>query len=230
MKILLAEDDPNTRKGLAQILSDEGYETLVADNGETALELFRREKPDAVCLDVMMPGRDGYAVCRELRRLDDQVPILFISAKSEEIDKVLGLELGADDFIVKPFGVKEVVARIRAVTRRSLARGAAADSVENRTFEMGDLRVAPAELRVYRDDRTIEVSLRDIKILRLLRDNAGRAMPRDRILDECWGIDYFPNSRALDQHISQLRKRIERDPAKPVIIRTVHGVGYRFEG
>jgi len=230
MKILLAEDDPNTRKGLAQILNDEGYETLVADNGETALELFRREKPDAVCLDVMMPGRDGYAVCRELRRLDEQVPILFISAKSEEIDKVLGLELGADDFIVKPFGVKEVVARIRAVTRRSLARGNASDSAENRTFEMGDLRIAPAELRAYRDDQTIEVSLRDIKILRLLHSNAGRAMSRDRILDECWGIDYFPNSRALDQHISQLRKRIERDPANPEIVRTVHGVGYRYEG
>jgi DNA-binding response OmpR family regulator len=230
MKILLAEDDPNTRKGLAQILNDEGYETLVADNGETALELFHREKPDAVCLDVMMPGRDGYAVCRELRRLDDQIPILFISAKSEEIDKVLGLELGADDFIVKPFGVKEVVARIRAVTRRSLARNNASESAENKPFEMGDLRVAPAELRAYRDGQTIEVSLRDIKILILLHDNAGRAMSRDRILDACWGIDYFPNSRALDQHISQLRKRIERDPAKPRIIRTVHGVGYRYEG
>ncbi len=231
MKILVAEDDPNTRKGLQRILEDEGYETLVADNGETALDLFRNGNPDVVCLDVMMPGKDGFAVCRELRRLDERTPILFISAKSEEIDKVLGLELGADDFIVKPFGVKEVVARIRAVTRRCFAqRKAEGGDAGNESFAMGELTVVPSELRVYREGNPTEVSLRDLKILRLLHDNAGKAMSRDRILDDCWGIDYFPNSRALDQHISQLRKRVERDPAKPEIVRTVHGVGYRFEG
>lgn len=230
MKILIAEDDPITRQGLAQILQGEGYETLVADNGISALDLFRREKPDAVCLDVMMPGQDGYAVCRELRKLDERTPILFISAKSEEIDKVLGLELGADDFIVKPFGVKEVVARIRAVTRRCFAqqRDRGPDS-GNEPFEMGELKIAPAELRAYRGDEAIELSLRDVKILQLLFRNRGKAMARDAILDNCWGVDYFPNSRALDQHISQLRKRVERDPATPEIIRTVHGVGYRFE-
>lgn len=229
MKILIAEDDPNTRKGLAQILQNEGYETLAADNGASALDLFRREKPDAVCLDVMMPGQDGYAVCRELRRLDDRTPILFISAKSEEIDKVLGLELGADDFIVKPFGVKEVVARIRAVTRRCFARREKDARSENESFEMGAIRVAPAELRAYRGEAAIELSLRDVKILRLLFRHRGKAMSRDAILDDCWGVDYFPNSRALDQHISQLRKRVEKDPARPEIIRTVHGVGYRYE-
>ena len=228
MKVLIAEDDPNTRKGLAQILQNEGYLTFPAANGRQALEVFEREQPDVVCLDVMMPEQDGYAVCRELRRTNGNVPILFISAKSEEIDKVLGLELGADDFIVKPFGVKEVVARIRAVTRRALAqRNGAAN--EEPMFEMADIRVVPAELRVFRGGEAIELSLRDINILRLLFTQKGKAVSRDRLLNECWGLEYFPNSRCVDQHISQLRKRVENDPAKPEIIRTVHGVGYRYE-
>jgi DNA-binding response OmpR family regulator len=228
MKILIAEDDPNTRKGLAQILQNEGYVTFPAADGKQALEVFARENPDVVCLDVMMPEQDGYAVCRELRRTNANVPILFISAKSEEIDKVLGLELGADDFIVKPFGVKEVVARIRAVTRRCLARRTS-PGTEDVTFEMGDVRIVPAELRVYRGETTMEVSLRDVNILRLLFRQKGKAVSRDTLLNECWGLDYFPNSRCVDQHISQLRKRVEIDAANPELIRTVHGVGYRYE-
>ena len=228
MKVLVAEDDPNTRKGLSQILQNEGYETFPAADGRQAIEIFDREKPEVVCLDIMMPEQDGYAVCKELRKRDDQVPILFISAKSEEIDKVLGLELGADDFIVKPFGVKEVVARIRAVTRRCFARRRDANA-DDSAFEMAGLRVEPSELRVYRNGDGVEVSLRDVSLLRLLFRNQGKAISRDTLLNECWGLNYFPNSRCVDQHISQLRKRVEIDPAKPEIIRTVHGVGYRFE-
>lgn len=228
MKVLIAEDDPNTRKGLAQILQNEGYVTFPAANGTQALEVFAREQPDVVCLDVMMPEMDGYSVCRELRRTNANVPILFISAKSEEIDKVLGLELGADDFIVKPFGVKEVVARIRAVTRRCLAQRASTNT-EEVAFEMADVRVVPAELRVYRGEVPMEISLRDVNILRLLFRQKGKAVSRDTLLNECWGLDYFPNSRCVDQQVSQLRKRVEKDAAKPEIIRTVHGVGYRYE-
>ncbi|MBG88297.1 MAG: DNA-binding response regulator [Verrucomicrobiales bacterium] len=228
MKVLIAEDDPNTRKGLAQILEGEGYQTHPAANGTQALEVFEREKPGVVCLDIMMPGDDGYAVCQKIRKLDETVPILFISAKSEEIDKVVGLELGADDFIVKPFGVKEVVARIRAVTRRCLASRDRRSEAQNE-FEMGDLKVVPAELRVYRGQSAIEVSLRDIKILTLLHTQTGKAVSRDLLLNECWGLEYYPNSRCLDQHISQLRKRVEKNAAKPAIIRTVHGVGYRYD-
>lgn len=228
MKVLIAEDDPNTRKGLAQILQNEGYDTCPAINGTQALEVFAREQPDVVCLDVMMPEQDGYTVCRELRRNNPDVPILFISAKSEEIDKVLGLELGADDFIVKPFGVKEVVARIRAVTRRCLSRRPAKNS-EEAPFEMSDLRVVPAELRVYRGDEPIELSLRDVNILRLLHGQKGKAVSRETLLNECWGLEYYPNSRCVDQQMSQLRKRVESDPADPQVIRTVHGVGYRYE-
>lgn len=227
MKILVAEDDVRTRKGLVEILAKEGYETCTAANGREALAAFAKEKPDALCLDIMMPELSGYDVCREIRKTNSQVPILFISAKSEEVDKVLGLELGADDYISKPFGVKEVVARIRAVTRRCLAARppAAAPS----SFAMADLRVVPAELRVYRGKKGIEVSLRDMRILQLLYENRGRVLDRNTLFDVCWGLNYMPNSRSLDQHISQLRKRIELNPADPKIIRTVHNAGYRYE-
>jgi DNA-binding response OmpR family regulator len=228
MKVLIAEDDANTRRGLGEILRAEGYQVLLASDGKEALELFERELPDFVCLDVMMPVVDGYEVCLRLRGRNPAVPIVFISAKSEEIDKVVGLELGADDFIVKPFGVREVVARIRAVTRRFLVgRG---DSPSSQPFTIGDLEVRPTELRARRGDETIDLSLRDVRILALLQANRGKALDRNAIFNHCWGEDYFPNSRTLDQHISQLRKRIELDPKDPRIIRTVHGIGYRYEG
>ena len=229
MKVLIAEDDPNTREGLREILEAEGYEVLTAPDGQKALETYRAEKPQVLCLDIMMPQVNGYDVCREIRRTDHRTPILFISAKSEEIDKVLGLEIGADDFIVKPFGVKEVIARIRAVTRRTLAESPASDKPRDYSFTMDELRVVPAELRAYRDDQPIDLSLRDISVLELLYNNRGRVVDRDTFFDECWGVDYYPASRTLDQHVSQLRKRIEKDPAKPRIICTVHGAGYRFD-
>jgi DNA-binding response OmpR family regulator len=175
----------------------------------------------------MMPGTSGYDVCREIRRADSNVPVIFISAKSEEIDTVIGLELGADDFIVKPFGVKEVVARIRAVTRRRFAAAKAA--AEPSSFKLGDLDVFPAELRARRGGTAIELSLRDIKILSLLHENRGAVISRDTFFNRCWGLDHTPNSRTLDQHIAQLRKRIEVDAKNPAIVRTVHGVGYRYD-
>ena len=229
MKVLIAEDDPNTREGLREILEAEGYEVLTVPDGQKALETYRAKKPQVLCLDIMMPQVNGYDVCREIRRTDPRTPILFISAKSEEIDKVLGLEIGADDFIVKPFGVKEVIARIRAVTRRALAESPASDKPRDYSFTMDELRVVPAELRAYRDDQPIDLSLRDTSILELLYNNRGRVVDRDTFFDECWGVDYYPASRTLDQHVSQLRKRIEKDPAKPRIICTVHGAGYRFD-
>ena len=227
MKVLVAEDDALIRQGLAEILEKEGYQVVQAEDGEQALELFEREAPDFVCLDIMMPGRSGYDVCRILRERRVDLPIIFISAKSEEIDKVLGLELGADDFILKPFGVREVVARIRAVTRRYLVgRDRAAKS---QGFVMADLRIEPDELRAYRGEVRIDLSLRDIKILACLHRQAGKVVSRQALFDECWGRDYLPSSRSLDQHISQLRKRIEQDSAAPRIVRTAHGSGYRYD-
>jgi len=227
MKVLIAEDDPLTREGLEEILLREGYEVVCAEDGERALVLFHQQHPDFICLDVMMPGLSGFDVCRKLREHSPQLPIIFISAKSEEIDRVVGLELGADDFIVKPFGVREVIARIRAVSRRALANRPARD--REQAFPIGDLEVFPAELRARRGAATIDLSPRDIRILRLLAENTSQAISRNRLFDECWGRDYLPSSRSLDQHISQLRKRIEQDPTAPRIITTVHGVGYRYD-
>ncbi|MCH8044756.1 MAG: response regulator transcription factor [Planctomycetes bacterium] len=227
MKVLLAEDDRLTREGLAEVLRAEGYSVVEAEDGAEALRLFAEESPDFVCLDIMMPKINGYDLCRRMRADRPNLPIVFISAKAEEIDKVLGLELGADDFIVKPFGVKEVVARIRAVTRRCHA---IAPTSAPSSFLLGDLEVFPAELRGRRGDVQIELSLRDVTILQLLHDRKREVLDRNTIFNHCWGEDYFPNSRTLDQHISQLRKRIEVDPKNPRIIRTVHGAGYRYEG
>lgn len=243
MKVLVAEDDDHIRQGLVEILEAEGYSALAAADGEGALKAFRSERPDFVCLDIMMPKMNGYDVCRAIRKDSPETPIMFISAKSEEIDRVVGLELGADDYILKPFGVREVTARIRAITRR--CRRGLAEKEGMAPFRMGDLEIIPAELRARREggngsgaagkgasgvNEEIDLSLRDISILTLLFRERGRAVDRDRFFKECWGLEHIPNSRTLDQHVSQLRKRIERDARQPEIIRTVHGVGYRFDG
>ena len=227
MKVLVAEDDPNIRRGLADVLTNEGYSVIEAIDGTQAVEHFTSHAPDIICLDIMMPGVNGYDVCRTIRAQNEIVPILFISAKSKEVDRVLGLELGADDFIVKPFGVREVVARIRAITRRLHVQTSGTKNGDH--FAMHDLIIHPKELRAHRDDAIIELSLRDIKILQTLHHHTGEAVPRDELFNTCWGVDHMPNSRTLDQHISQLRKRIEIDPKSPRIIRTVQGVGYRFD-
>lgn len=226
MRVLIVEDDTLTRDGLAELLGEEGYDVILAEDGEVAARQFQTQKPDFICLDVMMPKLSGYEVCRLIRQQDAQIPIIFISAKSEEIDKVVGLELGADDFIVKPFGVKEVLARIRAVTRRCLGRE---PSDGNREFQMRDLQIRPAELRAVRGEETLDLSLRDLQILQLLFEKQGQAVDRQTLFQKCWGLQNVQNSRTLDQHISQLRKRIELDPKSPLIIKTVHGVGYRFD-
>ncbi len=228
-KILIAEDDDHTRDALREVLTMEGYEVIAASDGLQAVDFFRVESPDFVCLDVMMPGLNGYEVCRQIRKHDEKVPILFLTAKAEEIDTVLGLELGADDYMTKPFGVKEIIARIRAILRRTAMRSGAGAKAEDETFTMDDLRIVPAELRAYRDKQEIQLSPRDVKLLRLLHDRRGKVINRNTLADEVWGVDFFPESRALDQHISQLRKRVEKDPSQPRIIRTVHGAGYRFE-
>lgn len=225
MKVLIAEDDRYTRDGLTELLEGEGYQVVAAGNGTDAVRQFRSEKPDFVCLDIMMPGQSGYEACRSIRAASPDVPIIFISAKAEEVDRLIGFDIGADDFIAKPFSVREVVARVRAVARRCCATRPNMPS----PFVMNDLEVLPAELRARRGDEIIELSPRDVKILHLLADNPGRALDRNTIFNYAWGEDYFPNSRTLDQHVSQLRKRVERDSRNPEIILTVHGVGYRFE-
>jgi two-component system, OmpR family, alkaline phosphatase synthesis response regulator PhoP len=227
MRVLVAEDEDNIRDGLLEVLEREGYSVMGARDGREALDMYSSEHPDFLCLDIMMPKMNGYDVCREVRKRDANIPIVFISAKSEEVDRVLGLELGADDFIMKPFGVREVIARIRAVTRRVYAHRA--KEARPGSFVMKDLEIIPAELRARRGDTVIDLSLREAKILEYFHTNPGRVLERNEIFDACWGRQYFPNSRTLDQHIVQLRKRIEADPKSPEIIQTVHGAGYRYE-
>ncbi|WP_428033235.1 response regulator transcription factor [Amphritea sp.] len=228
MKLLIAEDDLHIRQGLTTLLASEGYECIAAADGDQAWQLYLQHQPDLVLLDIMMPKQDGYAVCRRIRQHNEVLPVIFISAKSEEIDQVLGLELGADDYIKKPFGSREVIARIRAVTRRS--QRPLANIAEDDSFIMDDLQIRPSEFRALRGDQVIELSLRDVKILRLLYELKGKVVDRDALFNHCWGRDYFANSRTLDQHISKLRKAIELNARAPRIITTVHGVGYRFDG
>jgi DNA-binding response OmpR family regulator len=228
MKILIAEDDQYIREGLQDLLEAEGYQTFVAVNGMDAVNKYHEHSPNLVLLDIMMPEKDGYTVCREIRSHSNLVPVIFLSAKSEEIDRVVGLELGADDYIMKPFGIREVVARIRAVTRRCLATQSI-DGGNSRIFKLGDLDVYPEELRARREGVQIDLSPRDVSILELLHEKQGKVVDRDTLFDRCWGQRYLANSRTLDQHISKLRKLIEQDPQQPKIIRTVHGAGYRYD-
>jgi DNA-binding response OmpR family regulator len=227
MKILIAEDDQYIREGLQDLLQSEGYQIVTAVDGAEAVQKYNEESPHLVLLDIMMPQMDGYSVCREIRKHSGEVPVICLSAKSEEIDRVIGLELGGDDYIMKPFGTREVVARIRAVTRRCLA-----DRKEGTLslLKLADLEVYPAELRAKRGETRIDLSLRDVSILQLLHENRGRVVDRNSLFDHCWGQTYLPTSRPLDQHISKLRKLIAGDPQNPDIIRTVHGVGYRYDG
>lgn len=226
MKVLIAEDDPHMRAGIEEILAQEGYAVCTAPDGPSALERFFAEGPDFVLLDIMMPGMNGYDVCRRIRAQNQDVPIVFLSAKSEEVDKVLGLELGADDYVMKPFGVKELVARVRAVARRALRTG---DHPKVQPFTLVDLTVFPSELRARRADVTIDLSLREVRLLQCFFAHPHQALDRDQLFEAGWGHEIYPNTRTLDQHVAKLRKKIELDTKAPRIIRTVHGVGYRFD-
>lgn len=227
IKILFAEDDALIRDGLETLLSREGYHPVPAVDGQEALRLFEREKPDFVLLDIMMPNLGGYDVCRAIRKQDPLVPILFLSARGEEIDRVLGLELGADDYLVKPFGSRELVARINAILRRTRFRAALDPSTAS--FLLDDLEVVPDQLRARRGETWIDLGPRDVSILRLLHERAGKVIDRSDLFERCWGASFPGATRAVDQHLSQLRRKIELDPANPRIIRTVHGAGYRYE-
>jgi len=233
MKILIAEDDPNLRAGLTDLLALEGLDCVVAEDGEAAWAAFVEQAPALCLFDVMMPRLDGLALCRRIRERDHATPILLLSARGAEIDRVVGLEIGADDYISKPFSARELVARIKAALRR--VRPPAAPAAMDKTFRMGDLTVNPDALRATRGDAAesgaaqIDLAPRELAVLRALYERRGKAVSRDELFDLAWGRGYMPNSRALDQYVSSLRKKIELDPARPRIIQTVHGVGYRYE-
>jgi DNA-binding response OmpR family regulator len=229
-RILIAEDDADIRQGLCDLLEGEGYAVVPAADGLQALRFAGQEKFDLHLLDVMMPGKNGYDVCRELRRKDQQTPVLFLTAKGEEIDKVVGLELGADDYMTKPFGVHELLARIGALLRRakrSAAGGAVADTFGD-TLKFGEAVVNRKSFTLRLRGAEAPLTPREMKLLEAFAARPGEALTRDQLLNAAWGIDYMGTTRTLDQHVAQLRKKIEADPEEPRVLVTVHGVGYRF--
>jgi DNA-binding response OmpR family regulator len=225
-RILVVEDDPAILTGLVDLLEGEGFAVAQATDGNAALARFGESKPDLVLLDVMIPEKSGLDVCREIRRMDTSMPIIMLTAKGEEVDKVVGLELGADDYVTKPFGVNELMARIRAVLRRGRARPGA--ERDDREIAFGKVTVSPRTMKGNRGGREFDVSPRELALLRLFCSREGEALDRLTIMDEIWGVRYEGTTRTLDQHVAGLRKKIEEDPANPRHITTVHGVGYRF--
>lgn len=229
-KILVVEDDIAILTGLMDLLSGEGFEVFSARNGVEALRLYEKEKPDLVLLDIMIPEKSGYDVCREIRAGEQTVPILMLTAKGQEVDKVVGLELGADDYIVKPFGVKELLARIRAALRRANGKSNKKEGLvkDYAPIAFGKVYIDPATFKGRKGKNEFDVTLREIRILQLFVKRDNEVVDRFTLLDEIWGVKYEGTTRTLDQHIAKLRQKIEDDPACPKHITTVHGVGYRF--
>jgi len=231
-KILTAEDDANIRLGLTATLESESYAVTAATDGAQALKLFAQEKFDLVILDVMMPKKSGYDVCREIRARDSRVPVLFLTAKGEEIDKVVGLKLGADDYMAKPFGVHELLARVEALLRRARASSQPLDA--GKTDLPAVLRFGAAEIDRKKFTATLkgtvtQLTARELKLIEVFAAHPGEVLARDALLNAAWGVDYFGTTRTLDQHVAQLRKKIEANADSPVAIVTVHGVGYRYD-
>jgi len=225
-KILIVEDEPAILTGMVDLLLGEGFVVSAAKDGNEALSLDEMQKPDLILLDIMIPDKSGYDVCREIRKQNQSVPILMLTAKGQEIDKVVGLELGADDYIVKPFGVKELIARIRAALRRSQVKPV--KRKDDTPIEFGDIYIDPKTLRGRKKKKEFDVIPREIDLLRLFLKHDGEILERFTILNEIWGYQYEGTTRTLDQHIVKLRQKIEDAPSKPKYINTVHGVGYRF--
>jgi DNA-binding response OmpR family regulator len=223
-RILIVEDELPMRTALKDILEDEGYRVLLAEDGTRGLEKAIDEKPDLILLDVMLPGLDGFAVCAELRRQSDAVPVLMLTAKGQIDDRVQGLDAGADDYLVKPFCMEELLARVRALLRRvqRLAR-----IVQN--LELGDVKIDFVQRKAWRGRKQIHFTTKEFAVLQLLAEAAGEAVSRERFLDRVWGYTAFPTTRTVDNHIATIRSKIEKDPEKPRWIQTVHGMGYRLE-
>ena len=225
-RILVAEDDRDIRQGLKDLLEGEGYSVELAENGNQALDLGLNLACDLAILDVMMPGLNGFEVCIKLRAEKPALAILMLTAKSEEIDKVAGLRSGADDYLTKPFGMYELLARVEALLRR--VRRHAPGMGEAGVFTFGGVRVDANQMRLLHGEDSQPMTARELKLIQLFMAAPNHVLTRDFLLDQAWGVHYMGTTRTLDQHIAQLRKKIEADPANPQTIATVHGLGYRY--
>jgi two-component system alkaline phosphatase synthesis response regulator PhoP len=220
--ILIIDDEPEMVRGLSDNLRFEGYQTISAANGAVGLRLALSEAPDLILLDVMMPKMSGWDVCRELRTKGLDIPVIMLTARGEEVDRVLGLELGADDYVTKPFSLRELLARVRAVLRRPGPRR------KFEEFAFGDVRLHLRARQAFKAGREVRLTRKEFDLLRYLVEHPGEVITRDRLLDEVWGYERFPTTRTVDAHILRLRQKFEPDPEHPVYILTVHGQGYRF--
>jgi DNA-binding response OmpR family regulator len=224
-RILIVEDEPNMVAGLRDNFEYEGYEVITAPNGVAGLERALNEAPDLVILDVMMPRMSGLDVCKQLKSKRPSVPIIMLTARGQEVDKVVGLELGADDYVTKPFSIRELLARVKAVLRR-------AHTVprEQDRYSFGDVEVNLRTCQVSRKGKTMEFSSKEFELLKYFLCHSGETLSRDRLLEEVWGYDNSPTTRTVDAHVVRLRQKVEPKPEEPRFILTVHGTGYKFVG
>jgi len=224
-KILVVEDEPGIVLGLRDNLEYEGFEVRAAADGEEALRCALEERPDLILLDLMLPRLSGLDVCRQLRRQGVETPVIMLTARGQEIDKVLGLEIGADDYVTKPFSIRELLARVRAQLRRAEKRLGAEDACR-----FGAIELNFRKHQAWRHGKPFELSPREFALLKYFLQHRGETVTRDQLLDEVWGYDNFPLTRTVDNHIARLRQKIEENPAEPQYIITVHRVGYKFLG
>ena len=225
-RVLLVEDEPDLADPLAYLLQREGFEVEIADDGEKALRRYREDGADVILLDLMLPGMPGTEVCRQIRTTSS-VPIVMLTAKDSEVDIVVGLELGADDYVTKPYSSRELLARMRAVLRRSMA---SEDDLDEHVLEAGRVTLDIDRHTVSVDGEQIAMPLKEFELLELLMRNTGRVLTRGQLIDRVWGSDYFGDTKTLDVHIKRIRSRSEVTPSKPQMLVTVRGLGYRFEG
>ena len=226
-QILIVEDDPHILLGLEEILRGEDFEVTICNRGDKALDAVARQHPNLIVLDVMLPGLNGYEVCKQLRARKIAAPILMLTAKGQEMDKVIGLDSGADDYVTKPFGVRELVARIRALLRRT-ASSTSAKAPPSEAFQIGDNTIDPKRFEIRRGKAREELTAKELKLLALFHAHPAEVLSRDKLLNEVWGYNYFGTTRTLDQVIVQLRKKLGDAADAPKHLLTVHGVGYKL--
>jgi two-component system, OmpR family, response regulator RegX3 len=227
--VLVVEDEDAYVEGLTHGLEREGFVVHVARDGVEALDRFSEVQPDLVLLDVMLPRLSGIDVCRELRVRGSEVPIIMVTARSAEIDTVVGLEVGADDYVSKPYRLRELVARMRAVLRRRSGEGGGGPTGDETVLRVGDVALDPDRHEVRIREQLVSLPLKEFELLALLLDNAGRVLTRDQLINRIWGTDYVGDTKTLDVHIKRLRSRVEEDPSRPTRIITIRGLGYKFD-
>lgn len=224
-RILIIEDEPDLLRGLELNIQAEGYWVLSEKRGDSGVKRALNDHPDLVLLDVMLPGLNGFDVCRQLRREGFDAPIIILTAKAEEVDRVVGLEIGADDYVTKPFSIRELLARIRVRLRRHPHAGAAGSKLR-----FADIEVDFDKYEAHRGGRRVELTGKEFEVLRFLAQHRGEIVTRDRLLDEVWGYENYPTTRTVDNHILRLRQKLEENPSDPRHILSVYGEGYKFVG